>query len=1035
MQGFLTFADAADVHLLQLPRERFTFGKDESLDLAVNLPGLPSYCGSLTWDDGQGTWMLETDAAARAQVVLDGSPVRQGSVPLHDGAMLVLGHFTMRFDLLPELPVANGKQVRELTLEGQTIRVGRGNDEGDATKLALDPEDGAASRLQAVIEKKGDAWVITDHGSVGTELNGRLFTSERLVIGDRFRVGHYQFEFTGNGLRRLTTTSGGRVTAVKLTRVVPEKKDGKWQEKPILRNVSMDVPSGSFIGILGRSGQGKSTMMTALCGLAPATSGTILFDGVKQELNARPGTGGHRIGFVPQDDIVHTDLSVRQAITFSARLRLPGNPPQQEIDTLVQAIADRLSLTPHLHKRVSKLSGGQRKRVSIATELLSRPAILFLDEPSSGLDPATEYHLMKLLRDLAGTDCTVLCTTHVLGRAYLFDRICFVDDARLVYYGQSADALHFFKKDSLDEVYLELDRAATDAGARQPSEWETEYAAWPTRPQPEPSVPVVHDQGAAPPASGATWRRTLGTLLHRQWSILIADPLNLAFLLAQAVAIAALIGWVAPSDGLRRFLSVVAVLWFGCSNAAQQIVGELPIFRRERVCGLGLHTYIQSKVLFICLLTCLQAMALFVLVTAVGNKAHANGFNEDVIRHDERLQGEDDGSEEEKAAAAAGKSTSQEIKLEASQGLGRIELLRLFKLTPKDADTILQRFAVGPAKKSDTGETQLDANGKPLQIIDELAVVGGTRYLARYYDDRLMLKSAEARSAVIERLTPDYVATLKQQNLMPLTQEEIEAAKVRPSKLYVNVMLRLIDWFNLSENLSGSKSRALKKDVITNSMAYRPAEPLSRVVILPIMLKMAALIGAALVGVSLGLMISALVRSATQAVMWVPLILIPQILLGGFVIVLPEMSPSVRQLSKYIPSAAAQRITETAAIFGQSIPTMSNRTRIPNFLKLDNKEVVEWVENGVNCREDEYERPAPSNTAFQNLVVDVKMVGQRHIDTNKDATVESRRDVFYTKGEVFTDLSPVRSASAILLAWVLICYAATWRGLYTKKAL
>src|SRR4029077_10162617 len=152
------------------------------------------------------------------------------------------------------------------------------------------------------------------------------------------------------------------------------------------------------------------------------------------------------------------------AVLFSARLRLDPRIPAYPLRLLVGETIQRLGLGEHRHKRIFQLSGGQRKRVSIATELLDKPAVLFLDEPSSGLDPATEFAPMKILRGLAAHDCTVICTTHVLGRAYLFAKIIFIHGGGVVFDDSPDKAYDHFQVDSLDQVYIRLAEEERNAG-------------------------------------------------------------------------------------------------------------------------------------------------------------------------------------------------------------------------------------------------------------------------------------------------------------------------------------------------------------------------------------------------------------------------------------------------------------------------------------------------------------------------------------------------------------------------------------------
>jgi len=485
----------------------------------------------------------------------------------------------------------HGKLANAIPL-GQPIVLGR-SEEAD-----VQLNDVAISRQHARIEKGPHGFRITDlHSKAGSFVNGRRFDVHDLVIGDQVQVGPFCFVFDGRQLVRTYRLSVGRIVAQNL--VVK-----RGQNPPILKNVSFVAEPGQFIGILGPSGAGKTTLLNALSGLRPAESGEILVDGAEyyehlHELRAL-------FGYVPQDDIVHRELAVREALMFAARLRLPAGTPRSEIRTLVAHTLQNLGLADRSNLPIEQLSGGQRKRASVAVELLSRPPLLFLDEPTSGLDPLSEFKLMELLRGLADTGCTVVCTTHVMENVYLMDQIAILVDGRIVFQGTPEATRERFGVPRLSNLYDTLQ--SLDASTIPPFE-----PAPPKTESPEPRTLPKPIRRAF----------SLPILLERQVAIFRADFKNLLIVLGQPLVIGALVAWVSQSAPLTQFFAYIATLWFGCSNSAQEIVRELPIYRRERLVGLSRWSYLLAKFLWMGGLTSLQVILLFLVLTLAGGKPAA----------------------------------------------------------------------------------------------------------------------------------------------------------------------------------------------------------------------------------------------------------------------------------------------------------------------------------------------------------------------------------------------------------------------------
>ncbi len=446
----------------------------------------------------------------------------------------------------------------------------------------------SVSRRHAVVTGACGRWVVEDAGSrSGSYLNGRLFQREDLVLGDILRIGPFAFRFDGLRLVATSGATGAAVSAWSLTKSAGGSK--------ILDAVTLSVAPCEFVGVIGPSGAGKSTLLDALCGLRPADSGKVFVDGV--DLYPHYESLREWLGYVPQDDIVPLELPVAEALYFSARLRLARDVPPVEIRRLVGKTLAQLGLEERARTCVGSLSGGQRKRVSVGAELLGRPRLLFLDEPTSGLDPSAEFRLMESLRELAAGGCTVICTTHVMENAHLMDRLAILNAGRLVFHGEPAAAREAFGVARLTEIYERIEMV-------------------PARPAESDSPPAPR----LPPARhGSRRAAALPILLLRQWAILRADWKNLLLALGQPVVIGLMVAWVTHDPPLVLFFAMISTLWFGCGNAAQEIVRELPMFRRERLIGLGRHEYLLAKFLTLARITVVQSLLLYgVMRAAVG---------------------------------------------------------------------------------------------------------------------------------------------------------------------------------------------------------------------------------------------------------------------------------------------------------------------------------------------------------------------------------------------------------------------------------
>lgn len=337
------------------------------------------------------------------------------------------------------MPAATGTFRQPTTvrpLPAKTVRIGRdaGND------LVID--DLVVSRHHAELRAPADGtYEIVDLGSHnGTFLNGQPVARGPVGPGDVVGIGHSAFCLVGDALQEFVDT--GEVSLDVQDLEVTVGREGKGG-KTLLDRVSFPVGEKCLLGVVGPSGVGRSTLLNALTGQRPADSGTVLYDG--RDLHRDFAELRQRIGLVPQDDIPHAQLTVRKALGYAAELRFPQDTAKAERQARVAEVIRELGLEQRADQPIHSLSGGQRKRVSVALELVTKPLLLFLDEPTSGLDPGMDRSVMHMLRGLADDGRTVIVVTHSVLSLEVCDRLLVLaPGGRIAYYGPPEDALAFF---------------------------------------------------------------------------------------------------------------------------------------------------------------------------------------------------------------------------------------------------------------------------------------------------------------------------------------------------------------------------------------------------------------------------------------------------------------------------------------------------------------------------------------------------------------------------------------------------------------
>jgi ABC-type multidrug transport system ATPase subunit len=494
-----------------------------------------------------------------------------------------------------------------LALPRHRMRIGRTPD----NDLVL--SDLSISRYHAELRRTGDAkYEIVDLGSHnGTFVNGQRVTSATLSEKDIVGIGHATFRLTDGELREYIDTGDVSLVAQDL---VVEVSGGKI----LLDHVSFPLAERSLVGIIGPSGAGKSTLLGALTGMRPADRGMVLYD--NRDLYQDYAELRTRIGLVPQDSIMHTQLTTQRALRYAAELRFPPDTQSQERNGRVDEVMGELGLTRHADTRADKLSGGQLKRVNVALELLTKPSLLFLDEPTSGLDPGLDKSVMEQMRDLAHDGRTVIVVTHSVANLDACDRLLvLVPGGRVAFFGPPSEGLRYFGEPGWAEVFQAFDRHPERdwAGEFKASRAHEEYV---TRPQALPAISGgPKAAGTAAPIRGGAFHQ-IGTLCRRYVRVLASDRAYVLSAVLMPFILGGLIFAVAGSQGLRGqnaemtlIMLVVGVSLASTIGSIFELLRERTIYVRERAAGLSSGAYLGSKLIVLGVISVVQALIVAVI--------------------------------------------------------------------------------------------------------------------------------------------------------------------------------------------------------------------------------------------------------------------------------------------------------------------------------------------------------------------------------------------------------------------------------------
>jgi len=629
-------------------------------EVVINYPVVSRHHATIKWEDGH-------------YQIMDGQTHQGQHQPSGNGLYFegkrINQHVLKSGDIL-RIPDQNDNFITLMYFDG-TTPADSVTDEIELVKeitIGRDPRndlvltDPLVSSFHATVMSRGNGHAIRDlKSSSGIFVNGQRVQQADLQVNDAIQVGSAQLRYDGRRIMAANLRRDGiKLAAIDVHKQVKVVKKAATDSdmKVLLNHISLVVEPREFVALVGGSGAGKSTLLGALNGSRP-TDGQILING--DDLYRNFEAYRCNIGYVPQDDIIHGELTVEEALTYVARLRLPADTPADEMQARIAAVLDQVAMSNRRTVPVKQLSGGQRKRVSIAVELIADPGIIFLDEPTSGLDPGLDKKMMFTLKQLAQAGKTVILVTHATGNITECSMVAFLaEGGRLVFYGPPQDALTFFGTQDFAEIYHKIELES--------EKWIDTFQKSPYYQKYVQARLVKEKSAATTPTATQTQRnglfkplteilRQMVILTQRNLALVFRDRRNLLFLMLQAPIVAMLLFFVindsnlfspcpAPEYSLKvsqkndvvyvvyknaqgnctpqmeqitniqkiMFMMACVAIWLGVFSASREIVKELPIYRRERLVNLSIPAYIFSKLVLLFGLSLLQVLVLVLML-------------------------------------------------------------------------------------------------------------------------------------------------------------------------------------------------------------------------------------------------------------------------------------------------------------------------------------------------------------------------------------------------------------------------------------
>jgi ABC transport system ATP-binding/permease protein len=613
-----------------LTKDRITLGRAEDNDIVVASPIISRHHATL--EKTSLGYEIHIAPGATNTLTCQGCPVTDRQLLSHADVLRIDSELPGLMVSMTYLAPSQATTKLSAVQFGDKEKLTFGRDPNNDVVL----DNPRVSRYHTQVTRVGRRYYVTDlRSSNGTFVNDkRVEGNIWLNPQDTIRIGPYKLVMGQDQFTRYDETEGLRVEAYHLN---------KWVRKDLnlLQDISLVYQPREFIVIVGQSGGGKSTLLDAIAGYRPATQGRVFVNGtdVYQNFDAVRND----IGYVPQKDIIHMELTVHQALDFAAQLRMPKDTSKAEREKRIMEVLDELDLTHRKDVQVSGLSGGQQKRVSIGVELLTRPGLFFLDEPTSGLDPGTETAFMHLMRRLADQGRNIIMVTHATKNVILADKVVFLARGGYVaWFGPPDEALTYFdqyrseqdrrvRAMEFDQIYTILDDPSKGKG----KDWGdrfmastafNKYIVEPLQSSQQRAMAVQAQpaQKQARKGSRISSLRQFLVLSARNVTILLRDRSALTLMLAVPVGtgfLSIILGFVMgrnafqyvggkPSNaGITLFLLSLFALLVGGMSQMREFVKEADIYRRERLVNLKILPYVTSKIWVAMLLAFWHALA------------------------------------------------------------------------------------------------------------------------------------------------------------------------------------------------------------------------------------------------------------------------------------------------------------------------------------------------------------------------------------------------------------------------------------------